>query len=74
MKKKPKLSKAGTPVIPIEGSISWSDWLKGRRARRESSKLVAPGVIRRKTSSSDRRLKKLFNGERGLPFTPTEKL
>jgi hypothetical protein len=62
-------SKSKVPCIPIEGSISWVDWLKGRRARRESSKLVAPGVIRRKTSSSDRRLKKLFNGERGLPFT-----
>ena len=69
MNLKPKV-----PSIPIEGSISWADWLKGRRARRESSKLVVPGVIRRKTSSSDRRLKRLFNGERGLPFTPTEKL
>jgi hypothetical protein len=48
--------------------------LKGRRFRRESSQLIAPGVIRRKTSSSDRRLKKLFKGERGLPFTPTEDL
>jgi hypothetical protein len=36
--------------------------------------LVAPEIIRRKTSSSDRRLKKLFKGERGLPFTPTDKL
>ena len=69
MKLKPKV-----PPIPIEGSISWEDWLKGRRYRRELSKLVAPGIIRRKSSSSDRRLKKLFNGERGLPFTPTEKL
>jgi hypothetical protein len=60
--------------IPIEGSISYKDWLKGRRYRRELSKLVAPGIIRRRSSSSDRRLKKLFNGERGLPFTPTEKL
>ena len=62
------------PSIPIEGSISYEDWLKGRRFRRELSKLVAPGVIRRQSSSSDRRLKKLFKGERGLPFTPTEKL
>jgi hypothetical protein len=62
------------PSIPIEGSISYEDWLKGRRYRRELSKLVAPGVIRRESSSSDWRLKKLFNGERGLPFTPTEKL
>jgi len=35
---------------------------------------VAPGVLRRKSSSKDRRLKRLFKGERGLPFTPTEKL
>ena len=67
-------SKSKVPCIPIEGSIDWEDWLKGRRYRRELSKLVAPGVIRRKTSSKDRRLKKLFKGERGLPFTPTEKL
>ena len=66
--------KSKVPSIPIEGSISWEDWLKGRRYRRELSKLVAPGVIRRKRSSSDRRLKKLFNGQRGLPFTPTGKL
>mgnify|MGYP001545182753 CR=1 FL=1 len=62
------------PSIPIEGSISYEDWLKGRRYRRELSKLVAPGVIRRASSSKDKRLKKLYNGERGLPFTPTEKL
>jgi len=48
--------------------------LKGRRYRRELSKLVAPGIIRRENSSKDKRLKKLYNGERGLPFTPTEKL
>jgi hypothetical protein len=66
--------KSQIPSIPIESSISYEDWLKGRRYRRELSKRVAPGVIRRPTSSSDRRLRKLFNGERGLPFTPTEKL
>jgi hypothetical protein len=67
-------SKSKIPCIPIEGSISYKDWLKGRRYRRELGNRVAPGIIRRKSSSSDRRLKKLFNGERGLPFTPTEKL
>ena len=66
--------KLKVPSIPIEGSISYKDWLKGRRFRRELCRLVAPGVIRRKSSSSDRRLKKLFKGERGLPFTPTDKL
>ena len=67
-------SKSKVPCIPIQGAISWEDWLKGRRARREASQLVAPGINRRKESSKDRRLKKLFNGERGLPFTPAEKL
>jgi hypothetical protein len=67
-------SKSKVPCIPIEGSISYEDWLKGRRHRREMGNLVAPEIIRRKTSSSDWRLKKLFNGERGLPFTPTGKL
>jgi hypothetical protein len=66
--------KLNVPSIPIEGSISYEDWLKGRRFRRQLCQLVAPGVIRRKSSSSDRRLKRLFKGERGLPFTPTEKL
>jgi hypothetical protein len=67
-------SKSKIPCIPIEGSISWEDWLKGRRYRRELGNRVVPGVIRRKSSSSDRRLKKLFNGQRGLPFRRTEEL
>ena len=62
------------PTWKIDESLSWEDWLKGRRARRESGNLVAPEIIRREFSSSDKRLRKLFNGERGLPFTPTEKL
>ncbi len=67
-------SKSKIPSIPIEGSISYQDWLRGRRLRRELSKRVAPGIVRRQSSSSDRRLRKLFEGERGLPFTPTENL
>jgi len=67
-------SKSRIPSIPIEGSISYKDWLKGRRYRRELSERVAPGITRRKHSSKDRRLKELFKGERGLPFTPTDKL
>jgi hypothetical protein len=67
-------SKSKIPSIPIEGSISYEDWLRGRRLRRELSQRVAPGINRRESSSKDRKLRKLFNGERGLPFTPTEKL
>jgi hypothetical protein len=54
--------------------MSWEDWLAGRRARRETGEMVAPTIIRRETSSSDKRLRKLFNGERGLPFKKTEDL
>ena len=67
-------SKSKVPSIPINGIMSYEDWLRGRRLRRELSQRVAPGIIRRERSSKDRRLRKLFNGERGLPFTPTEKL
>ena len=67
-------SKSKVPCIPIGGFISYEDWLKGRRHRRELGNRVAPEILRRRSSSSDRRLKKLFKGERGLPFTPTGKL
>lgn len=67
-------SRLRAPSIPIDRPIGWEDWLRGRRARRETSKQVAPGIVRRQRSSGDPRLRKLFKGERGLPFTPTEKL
>jgi hypothetical protein len=54
--------------------MSWEDWLAGRRARRETGNRVAPEIIRRSGSSSDRRLRKLFNGERGLPFKKADEL
>ena len=62
------------PAIRKGQPISWEDWLKGRRARRETGNKVAPEIIRRPSSSSDRRLRQLFNGERGLPFKRTEDL
>ena len=62
------------PPIPLEGVMSYADWLKGRRCRRELGNRVTPEIIRRDASSKDRKLRKLFKGERGLPFTPTEKL
>jgi hypothetical protein len=67
-------SKSKIPSIRRDRVLSWEDWLKGRRARRELGNRVAPEIIRRSESSSDRRLRPLFNGERGLPFTPADKL
>lgn len=71
---KQKLSKSGVPTIPMNEAMSWEDWLRGRRARRETGLRVAPEVIRRPASSSDKRLRELYDGERGLPFTKTEDL
>jgi hypothetical protein len=59
---KPKLSKSGVPTIPMDDPMSWEDWLKGRRARRETGRRVAPEIIRRASSSSDKRLRRLFRG------------
>jgi hypothetical protein len=67
-------SESSVPTWRINEAISWQDWLKGRRYRRELGNRVAPEVIRRESSSSDKRLRPLYRGERGLPFTPTEKL
>jgi len=67
-------SESPIPIIPKGRPISWADWLKGRRARRETGNRVAPEIIRRPSSSSDKRLRKLFHGERGLPFKKTEEL
>lgn len=69
-----KNSDSKIPTIPMNETMSYEDWLKGRRLRRELGNRVAPEIIRRESSSKDKRLRKLFNGERGLPFTPTEKL
>ena len=60
------------PIIPKRRRMSWEDWLKGRRARRQAGNRVAPEIIRRPAGSSDRRLRKLFQGERGLPFKKVE--
>ncbi len=72
--KKQKLSKSGVPTIPMTEAMRWEDWLKGRRARRETGARVAPEVIRRPSSSSDRRLHRLYGTERGLPFKKTNEL
>ena len=67
-------SKSKALSIPMNEVMSWENWLKGRRWRRELGNRVAPEVIRRSSSSSDKRLRRLYKGERGQTFTPTDKL
>ena len=65
---------SGVPTIPMHETMKWEDWLAGRKARRLTGMKVAPEIIRRPSSSSDKRLRKIYKGERGLPFTPVDKL
>jgi len=44
--------------------ITWDEWQEGRSARRAISRKIAPNGLCRAVSSSDTRLKKLFNGKR----------
>jgi hypothetical protein len=46
-------------------ALTWEEWTKIREARRSTSERVRPGIIRRQASSSDKRLRPTFNGERG---------
>ena len=46
----------------------------GPRHWQVTGQRLAPEIIRRPSSSSDRRLRKLFNGERGRPFKKAEEL
>ncbi len=61
-------------MIPMNEPMRWEDWLAGRKQRRKTGMLVAPEVIQRPASSADKRLRRLYQGKRGLPFTPTENL
>lgn len=51
--------------------ISWDDWKRGREAKRALlRRLGLDKPCRRATSSSDKRLRPAFGGERGPAFGP----
>lgn len=61
------------PVIRMNEPITLEDWEKGREARRLSGLKVAPASIRRKESSSDKRLRAAFGGKRApVPEQPDD--
>jgi hypothetical protein len=47
---------------------TWEEWQASRPARREISRAMSSVPIRRERSSSDRHLRRKFNGERGPAF------
>lgn len=59
------------PVIRMNEPITLEDWEKGREARRLGGLKIASASIRRKESSSDKRLRAAFGGKRA-PDPPEE--
>ena len=57
---------------PVKAKWTWEEWQAGRQARRELALRVGQPVCRRKESSSDRRLRAAYNGERAPAAAPRE--
>ena len=53
------------PAAKLKTDWTWEEWQQSRAARRAVTARVGPPVTRRRESSSDRRLRKAFGGERG---------
>lgn len=47
---------------------TWEEWQRSRKARRAITDRIAPSPVRRKLSSSDKRLRAAFGGRRGPDF------
>jgi hypothetical protein len=47
---------------------TWEEWQASRAKRRAVAAKIGPPVVRRRESSSDSKLRKAFDGERGPRF------
>jgi len=47
---------------------TWEEWQRSRLARRAVTDRISPSPVRRKRSSSDKRLHAAFAGQRGPDF------
>ena len=57
---------------PVMTQWTWEEWQAGRQARREASLRVGKPVCRRQESSSDRRLRAAFGGQRAPGWKSTK--
>ena len=57
-----------TSTKDLKTNWTWEEGQQSRAARRAVALRVGPPVTRRKESSSDRRLRAGFNGQRGPSF------
>jgi len=53
-----------SPEKVLKTSWTWEEWQASRAATRAVTEKVCPGPCRRQESSSDKRLRATFNGER----------
>jgi hypothetical protein len=56
----------------LKVSWTWEEWQASRAARKAVSDRFGPPVTRRRESSSDRRLRRAFKGERGPAFNTND--
>jgi len=59
---------SGNKRQPPKVSWEWQEWLDSRAARRAVAQKVGKPISRRTSSSSDKKLRSLFRGERGPDF------
>jgi len=52
----------------LKTTWTWEEWQRSRKARRAATDRITPLSVRRKRSSSDKRLRAAFNGRRGPDF------
>lgn len=57
-----------SPATPLKTRWTWLEWQESRAARRAVADRVGPPIVRREQSSSDRRLRNAFDGNRGPAF------
>lgn len=55
----------------IKVNWTWEEWLESRSARKAVTEKYGSAITRRKESSSDKRLRSAFNGNRGPDFNTT---
>lgn len=52
----------------LKTAWTWKEWQASRQARRTAAERIGPAITRRNASSSDRRLRAAFTGQRGPAF------
>jgi len=56
----------------IKIAWGWDEWQRSRKSRRAATDRITPSPVRRKRSSSDKRLSGAFRGQRGPDFPGRE--